>query len=227
MRISSSVLCPSQAPFYTIVLRATATPISQITLLVTFGTRENFHAECMQLEIADFETAYNAILRRSALIKFMAIPHNAYLVLKVPGLNDVSPSRWGSSINILFLKTFDQMRISSSVLCPSQAPFYRIVPRATTTPISQITLLVTFGTRENFHAECMQLEIADFETAYNAFLRRSALIKFMAIPHYAYLVLKVPGLNGVISIKGDVKCDYDCDRESCEMADMLLASIEL
>jgi hypothetical protein len=121
----------------------------------------------------------------------------------------------------MFLKTFDQMRISSSVLCPSQAPFHRIVLRAAATPISQITLLVTFGTQENFHAECMQLEVANFETAYNAFLGRPALTKFMAIPHYAYLVLKVLGLNGVISIKGDVKCDYDCNRESCEMADML------
>jgi hypothetical protein len=31
----------------------------------------------------------------------------------------------------------------------------------------------------------MQLKIADFETAYNAFLRRPTLIKFMVIPHYA------------------------------------------
>jgi hypothetical protein len=49
----------------------------------------------------------------------------------------------------------------------------------------------------------------------------------MAIPHYAYLVLKMLGPNGFISIKGDVKQAYDCDRESCEMIDMLLASAEL
>jgi hypothetical protein len=47
--------------------------------------------------------------------------------------------------------------------------------------------------------------------AYNAFLERPALIKFMVIPHYAYLVLKMSGPNGVISIKGDVKRAYDCD----------------
>jgi hypothetical protein len=33
----------------------------------------------------------------------------------------------------------------------------------------------------------------------------SALSKFMAIIHYAYLVLKMPGPCGVISIRGDVK----------------------
>jgi hypothetical protein len=48
----------------------------------------------------------------------------------------------------------------------------------------------------------------------------------MAIPHYTYLVLKMPGPNGVISVNGDIKQAYDCDKESCEMTDALLASIE-
>jgi hypothetical protein len=47
----------------------------------------------------------------------------------------------------------------------------------------------------------------------------------MAIPHYAYLVLKMLGPNGVISIKGDVKQAYDCDSENCKTTDMLLVSV--
>jgi hypothetical protein len=47
--------------------------------------------------------------------------------------------------------------------------------------------------------------VADFETAYNAFLGWPALTKFMAILHYAYLVLKMPGPCWVISIRGDIK----------------------
>jgi hypothetical protein len=35
------------------------------------------------------------------------------------------------------------------------------------------------------------------------------------------------GLHGVINVKGDVKPAYDCDRESCEMADRLTASTKL
>jgi hypothetical protein len=58
----------------------------------------------------------------------------------------------------------------------------------------------------------MQVEVARFEMAYNAFLRRPALTKFMAILHYAYLVLKMLGLNGVTSIKEHVKQAYNCDR---------------
>jgi hypothetical protein len=62
---------------------------------------------------------------------------------------------------------------------------------------------------------------------YNAFLGRPALTKFMAIPHYAYLALKMSGPRGVISIRGDVKRAYDYDKDSCEMVDRLAASIEL
>jgi hypothetical protein len=69
--------------------------------------------------------------------------------------------------------------------------------------------------------------VADFETAYNAFLVQLALTKFMAILHCPYMVLKMSGLHGVISIRGDVKRAYDCDKESYEMADRLTASIEL
>jgi hypothetical protein len=54
-----------------------------------------------------------------------------------------------------------------------------------------------------------------------------ALSKFMAIPHYAYMVLKMPGMRGVISITRYVKQAFNYDRESCEMVDRLTASAEL
>jgi hypothetical protein len=49
----------------------------------------------------------------------------------------------------------------------------------------------------------------------------------MAILHYAYLVLKIPVSRGVLSIREDVKRAFNCDKETCETADRLLASIEL
>jgi hypothetical protein len=49
----------------------------------------------------------------------------------------------------------------------------------------------------------------------------------MVIPHYTYMVLKMPGPCGIISIRGDVKRAFDCDKESCETADRLTASAEL
>jgi hypothetical protein len=35
----------------------------------------------------------------------------------------------------------------------------------------------------------------------------------MAVPHYAYLVLKIPGPNGVIMVKGNFEVSDTCDRE--------------
>jgi hypothetical protein len=91
-----------------------------------------------------------------------------------PIIKDVKLNRvlavGGSSLNILFLKTFDQMGLPKSVLHPYRAPFHGIVPRAAMTPIGQITLPVTFGTQENFRIENLQFEVADFEIAYNAFM---------------------------------------------------------
>jgi hypothetical protein len=87
----------------------------------------------------------------------------------------------------------------------SRDPFHAIVPGVAATPVRQITLSIMFGNRENFRIEYMQFEVAYFETTYIAFLGRPTLTKFMAIPHYAYLVLKMLDPNGVISIKGDVK----------------------
>jgi hypothetical protein len=49
----------------------------------------------------------------------------------------------------------------------------------------------------------------------------------MAIPYYAYLVLKMSGPHGVISIRGGVKRSYNRDKENCEIADRLMASTEL
>jgi hypothetical protein len=106
------------------------------------------------------------------------------------------------------------MGLSKSLPRHSRAPFHGIVSGATATPVGHIVLPVTFGTRENFRTESIQFEVADFETAYNAFLGRAALSKFMAIPHYAYLVLKMSGPRGVINLRGDVKRAFDYDRES-------------
>jgi hypothetical protein len=97
------------------------------------------------------------------------------------------------------------MGLSRSLLHPSRTPLHGIVPGAAVTLVSQISLPITFRTRENFYTETIQFEVADFEIAYNAFLGRPTLSKFMVIPHYAYLVLKMPGPCGVISIRGDIK----------------------
>ena len=40
----------------------------------------------------------------------------------------------------------------------------------------------------------------------------------MAIPHYVYLLLKMPGPNGVLSLRGDLRRSYTCDKEAIDFA---------
>jgi hypothetical protein len=82
-----------------------------------------------------------------------------------------------------------------------------------------VVLPVTFGeTRENYRTEYIKFEVADFETSYHAILGRPAIAKFMEVPHYTYLVLKMPSPAGVLSLQGDLKASFDCDTEAVELA---------
>jgi hypothetical protein len=40
----------------------------------------------------------------------------------------------------------------------------------------------------------------------------------MAVPHYTYLVLKMPSPAGALSLQGDLKISFDCDIEAVELA---------
>jgi hypothetical protein len=42
-------------------------------------------------------------------------------------------------------------------------------------------------------------------------LKHGTIAKFMAVPHYMYLVLKMPSSAGVLSLQGDLKISFDCD----------------
>jgi hypothetical protein len=77
-----------------------------------------------------------------------------YPLVVYPIVKDVKLNRvlvdGGSSLNLIFLKTFDPMGLSRSLLRPSRAPVHGIVLGTVATPISQISLAVNFGTQENF-----------------------------------------------------------------------------
>ena len=88
----------------------------------------------------------------------------------------------------------------AGMITPTSTPFYGIVPGKAAMPLGQITLSVTFGTPSNYRTEFIKFEVADFNSSYHAILGRPALAKFMAIPHYPYLLLKMPGPNDVLSL---------------------------
>jgi hypothetical protein len=105
------------------------------------------------------------------------------------------------------------------MLTKSNTPFYGNVPGNAAIPLGSVILPVTFGeSRDNYRTEYIKFEVADFETSYHAILGRPAIAKFMAVPHYTYLVLKMPSPAGVLSLQGDLKISHDCDTEAVEIA---------
>jgi hypothetical protein len=125
----------------------------------------------------------------------------------------------GSGVNVLFTKTLKKMKLDiTHMLTKSTSPFYGIVPGNAAIPLGSVVLPVTFGeTRENYPIEYIKFEVTDFEISYHAILGRPAITKFMAVPHYTYLVLKMPSPVGVLSLEGDLKIFFDCDTKAVEL----------
>jgi hypothetical protein len=125
----------------------------------------------------------------------------------------------GARLNIIFSKTLRKMGLDfAGLITPTGIPFYEIVPGKAAMSLRQITLLVTSGTEVNYRTKFIQFEVADFETSYHAILGRPALAKFMAIPHYPYLLLKMPEPHGILSLRGNLKRAFDCDIQAIQIA---------
>ena len=106
----------------------------------------------------------------------------------------------GSGLNILYVDTLDAMHIPLSELRLVSSHFHGVIPGMQVYPLRQIDLPVMFGNRVNFRSEILTSEVVDFPGSYHAILGRPCYTKFMAIPNYTYLKLKMPGPNGVITV---------------------------
>jgi hypothetical protein len=66
----------------------------------------------------------------------------------------------------------------------------------------------------------------DLNSPYHALLGRPTLAKFMAIQHYAYLKMKLPGPRRVITIMGCYKKSMECAKASSKLAEALVITEE-
>ena len=62
---------------------------------------------------------------------------------------------------------------------------------------------------------------------YHALLGRPTYAKFMAVPNYTYLKLKMPGPNGVITVSGSFEQAYVSSREYFCNTPVLIVSLIL
>ena len=133
----------------------------------------------------------------------------------------------GSGLNIMYAKTLDVMGVDRTHLRPTRAPFHVIVPRKQAMPLGQIDLPITFGDQFNYRTETLTFEVVGFPRTFHAILGRPCYAKFMAVPNYAYLKLKMPGPHGVITVGTSFQRAYECEVECCGHATAIVASEEL
>ncbi|XP_025815477.1 uncharacterized protein LOC112892552 [Panicum hallii] len=112
----------------------------------------------------------------------------------------------GSSLNIIYVKTLDAMGIDRSRIQPLGVPFHGIVPGKQAILLGQIDLPLTFGDPTNYRMET--LLVVGFHGSYHAILGRPCYVKFMAVPNYTYLKLKIPSLHGVITVSSSFNHAY-------------------
>ena len=132
----------------------------------------------------------------------------------------------GSSINILYRDIMEKLNLKAKQLMPSRTVFHGIVPGLSCSPIGKIKIDVLFGDKDHFRREAVWFEVVDLENPYHALLGRPALARFMAVPHYSYLKMKIPSTKGVITVAGDYKKSSEYAAASSRLAESLVIAEE-
>ena len=67
----------------------------------------------------------------------------------------------------------------------------------------------------------LAFEVVGFRGTYHAILGRLYYAKFMTVPNYTYLKMKMPGPKGVIIVGPSFEHAYECDIECVECGEAL------
>jgi hypothetical protein len=119
----------------------------------------------------------------------------------------------GSNINLIYADTLRRMNISLASLMPTDTRFHGITPEKPTYPLGKIALDIQFGAVENFRKEKLEFQVIDWPSQYHAHLGRPTYARFMAVPHYTYLLWRIPRPNGRIPVRGSFTVSDKCDRD--------------
>jgi hypothetical protein len=128
-------------------------------------------------------------------------------LLCTPTINNIAVNHTlidgGAGLNIISVEVFEKMQVPYHWLMPIR-PFFGVT-EGSTTPIGQVCLPVTYGTRDNYRTESLDFDVAYIALPYNAILGYPALGRFMAATHHGFNVLKIPGANSTITMRCNKK----------------------
>ena len=77
---------------------------------------------------------------------------------------------------------------------------------------------MVFGSLYNLQSEELIFDIVPFRSGYHALLGRTAFARFNAVPHYAYLKLKMPGPRGIITVNGNTDSSLRTEEQTATLA---------
>ena len=84
---------------------------------------------------------------------------------------------------------------------------------------------MVFGSPDNFRSEELIFDIVPFRSGYHALLGRTAFAHFNAVPHYAYLKLKMPGPRGVITVNKNTDRSLRTEENTAALAAEVQSSL--
>ena len=84
---------------------------------------------------------------------------------------------------------------------------------------------MVFGSPDNFQSEELIFNLVPFHNGYHALLGRTAFARFNAVPHYAYLKLKMPGPHGVITVNGNTERSLRTEEHTAALATEVQCSL--
>jgi hypothetical protein len=103
-----------------------------------------------------------------------------------------------NSLNIIYAQTLNLLGITRTHLRPSVGGFHGVVPGKRAEPVGRVDLSVCFGTPANFRKETLTFEVVRFHGTYHVVLGHPCYARFMAVPNYIYLKLKMCNTSGVM-----------------------------
>ena len=112
----------------------------------------------------------------------------------------------GSGLNLIYQDTVRKMGIDPTRISQSNTTFKGVIPGPEARCTGSLVLVVVFGSPDNFRSEkLITFDIAPYRSGYQALLGRTTFARFNAIPHYAYLKLKMPDPHGIIIVSGNTE----------------------
>jgi hypothetical protein len=117
----------------------------------------------------------------------------------------------GRSLNIMYVETLTKLGLTKTQLHHSVVTFYEVVPDRQAKSLGSITLKVAFGDEINYREDPITFEVVPFKSTYHMIFGRPAFHSFHARPYYIYNQLKMPGLDGIITVYGSFRKAKECE----------------